>query len=337
MDRRTFIKLGGAALAAPALITSRSAFAAEPKFGKIAYQLGWVKNFQFAGEYIADHEKLFESEGIAVDLLAGGPSVSAEPIVISGKALVGQNSTDNTANAVAKGAPLKIIGTNYQKSPSSIISLASKPLKEPKDLVGKTVGIQANNQVVWNAFLKINGIDPASLNTVPAQHDFTPLVSGELDAFFGFSNDDVIQLKQKGHDVVYILLADYGYPMFNCNYLVTEETLQDKEKRAQLVAFMRGAIRGWQEAVKNPALSAKLTVDVYGKGNGLDLKAQEMSAAATNELMVTADTEKHGLFWMTDKSVDETIATLATAGIKADKSLFTNEILEEAFQGKTTL
>ncbi len=116
VDRRTFIKLGGAALAAPVLISSR-AMAAEPKFGKIAYQLGWVKNFQFAGEYIADHNKLFEQEGIAVDLLAGGPSVSAEPIVISGKALVGQNSTDNTANAVAKGALLKIIGTNYQKSP----------------------------------------------------------------------------------------------------------------------------------------------------------------------------------------------------------------------------
>mgnify|MGYP002386237625 FL=1 len=100
---------------------------------------------------------------------------------------------------------------------------------------------------------------------------------------------------------------------------------------------MRGAIRGWQEAVKNPALSAQLTVDVYGKGNGLDQAAQEKSAAATNELMVTPDTEKHGLFWMTDKAVDETIATLATAGIVAKKDLFTNEILEEAFQGKTTL
>ncbi len=100
---------------------------------------------------------------------------------------------------------------------------------------------------------------------------------------------------------------------------------------------MRGAIRGWREAIKNPALSAELTVNVYGKGNGLDLKAQEMPAAATNELMVTPDTEAHGLFWMTDKAVDETIATLGTAGIVAKKDLFTNEILEEALQGKTTL
>ncbi|PZQ50054.1 MAG: ABC transporter substrate-binding protein [Rhodovulum sulfidophilum] len=336
MDRRTFVKLGAATLAAPALVASR-ARAEAPKLGTIAYQLGWVKNFQFAGEYIADDKGYFEQEGIGVDLLAGGPSVSAEPIVISGKALVGQNSTDNTANAVAKGAPLKIIGTNYQKSPSSIISLAKTPILEPKDLAGKTVGIQANNQVVWNAFLKINGVDPSAVNTVPAQHDFTPLVSGEIDAFFGFSNDDVVQLRRKGQDVVYMLMADFGYPMFNCNYLVTEDTLADPEKRAQVVAFMRGAIRGWQDAVKDPALSARLTVEVYGKGNGLDMAAQEQSAAATNELMVTADTERHGLFWMTDKSVDETIATLSTAGIVAKKDLFTNEILEEAYQGKTTL
>ena len=336
MDRRTFIKLSGATLAAPALISSR-AFAAQPKFGEIAYQLGWVKNFQFAGEYIADHEGMFAEEGIKVKLLAGGPSVSAEPIVISGKALVGQNSTDNTANAVSKGAPLKIIGTNYQKSPSSIISLASKPLTAPKDLIGKTIGIQVNNQVIWSVFLKINGIEPSQVNTVPAQHDFTPLVSGELDGFFGFPNDDVIQLKNKGHDVVYLLFADHGCPMFTCNYIATEQSLADKETRAQLVAFMRGAIRGWQEAIVNPALSAKLTVEVYGKGNGLDPKAQEMSAAATNALMVTSDTEAHGLFWMTEKAIDESIATLAAAGVEAKKDLFTNEILEEALQGKSRI
>src|SRR6218665_128573 len=116
MNRRAFLKSSGAvALATPFLLSGRFASAAED-LGEISYQLGWVKNFQFAGEYIADSKGYFTQQGLKVSLLSGGPGVSAEPIVLSGKALVGQNSTDNTANAVAKGAPLKIIGTNYQKS-----------------------------------------------------------------------------------------------------------------------------------------------------------------------------------------------------------------------------
>lgn len=342
MLRRDVLKLMGASvggLSAAALPLGRtgSAFAAAPDLGRIAYQLSWVKNFQFAGEYIADHKGYFRDTGLQVDLLSGGPNVVVEPVVISGKALVGQSGPDNTANAVNKGGPFKIIGTNYQKSPCAIISMSKAPIHAPGDLIGRTIGIQPNNQVIWKAFLSVNNIDPSKINTVPAQHDFTPLVSGVVDGFFGFSNDDVVQLQEKGNDVTYMLLANHGYKMFNCNYTVTQESLDDPAKRAQLVAFLTGAIRGWQDAVDDPALSAKLTVEIYGKGNGLNEAAQAKSAAATNELMVTPDTEKHGLMWMTDEAIDETIATLAMAGIPAKRDLFTNEILEEVFKGKNRI
>jgi hypothetical protein len=180
----------------------------------------------------------------------------------------------------------------------------------------------------------MSNIDPSRVNTVPAQHDFTPLVSGAMDGFFGFSNDDVIQLREKGHDVTYMLLANYGYPMFTCNYTVTEQSLADPAQREKIKHFLRGAIRGWQDAVVDPALSAKLTVDIYGKENHLNYNAQMKSAAATNELMVTPDTDKHGLMWMSDDSVAATIETLGRAGIKAKPDLFTNEILAEIYQGK---
>ncbi len=341
MKRREFLKLAGASAgglaAAASPLARRAAFAATPDLGRIAYQCSWIKNFQFAGEYIADHKGYFKDAGLTVDLLAGGPNVVAEPVIISGKALVGQSGSDNTANAVNKGGPFKIIGTNYQKSPFSIISMSKAPIHEPKELVGKTIGIQSNNQVIWKAFLKTNGIDPSKINTVPAQHDFTPLVSGAMDGFFGFSNDDVIQLREKGNDVTYMLMADHGYKMFTCDYTVTQDSLDDPAKRAQLVAFLTGAIRGWQDAVADPAFSAELTVDIYGKGNGLNKSAQEKSAAATNELMVTPDTEKYGLMWMTDEAVEQTMATLAAAGIPTKRDLFTNEILEEVFQGRNRI
>jgi ABC-type nitrate/sulfonate/bicarbonate transport system substrate-binding protein len=338
LKRRDFLCLAGAALVGevPFILPSRSV-AATPSLGEMAYQLSWVKNFQFIGEYIADYKGYYTALGLAVDLLAGGPSVAAEPIVVSGKALVGQSGPDSTANAVAKGAPLKIIGTNYQRASYAIIAMAEKNLREPRDMIGRKIGVQTKNLVIWRAFLKTCRIDPSLIDAVPVLHDFTPLISGEVDGFFGFSNDDAIQLKEKGYDVNYLLLADFGYKMFICTFMVTTDTLTNVFKRAQVVAFMKGEIKGWQDALKDPALGAKLTVEVYGKGNGLTETTQAKSAEATNALIVSPDTEKHGLFWMGDEAVDQTIQTLATAGVACSKDMFTNEILEECFQGKATL
>jgi ABC-type nitrate/sulfonate/bicarbonate transport system substrate-binding protein len=340
MDRRTFLRslgitAGGLAFSSTMLATGRSAEAAD--LGKIAYQLSWIKNFQFAGEYVADYKKYYQQAGVEVDLLAGGPTLTVDPVIASGKALIGQSAPDNTANANNKGAGLKIIGAAYQKSPYCMISLTKTPLKTPQDMIGKKIGIQSANLLLWRAFLKINKIDYASINTVPVQFDFSPLVSGEVDGFFGYSNDDVIHLRSEGQDVFYFLFADYGYKLITATYTVKADSLTDKAKRAQIIAFMKGDILGWQDVVKDPALGAKLTVDVYGKGNGLKLEAEVESCQLTNELMLNDTTKAHGLFWMSDEAIAESIATMATAGVKATPDMFTNEILAEVYQGKTSL
>jgi hypothetical protein len=175
------------------------------------------------------------------------------------------------------------------------------------------------------------------LTTVPVQFDVSPLVSGDVDGFFGYLNDDVVQLKAKGNDIHYFPFSDFGYKMFTGTYSVAADSLQDSEKRAQLVAFMRGEIRGWQDAIKDPAYGARLTVDVYGKANGLDYEEQRASCLVTNGIMEDAVTHEHGLFWMSPSNVEDTINTLAAGGVRATPDMFTNEILEEAYEGKTVL
>lgn len=341
MNRREFLTKSGMTATAMAvsspLVALSSHARAAASLGKIAYQFSWIKNFQFAGEYVADTNKYWADEGLQVDLLAGGPTLSVEPVIASGKALIGQVNADSAANANAKGAGLRIIGTGYQKSPFCMISMTKSALKTPQDMVGKKIGIQNVNLLLWNAFLKINKIDPKSINTVPVQFDVSPLVSGEVDGFFGYSNDDVIHLREKGQDVTYFLFADYGYKLFTAAYGVKADSLTDKATRAQIVAFMRGDIKAWQEVVKDPTLGAKLTVDVYGKGNGLNLDAEFKSCQLTNELMVTDVTNQHGLFWMSEEGIQQTIETMAVAGIKATPDLFTNEILAEVYQGRNAI
>jgi ABC-type nitrate/sulfonate/bicarbonate transport system substrate-binding protein len=343
VNRRSFLRQLGATggwLASADLLALCSRARADevpPALGRIAYQLSWIKNFQFVGEYIADYKGYYQKAGLVVDLLAGGPNVIVDAVVASGKALVGQSAPDFMANAVSKGARLKCIGASYQKNNNCIASMAIAPLRTPQELIGKRIGVQTINLVPWHAFLKLNKIDPASVNLVPVQFDITPLVSGEVDGFFGDINDDVVNVQSRGYDVHCLSFADFGYRMFNGTYSVLVDSLTDKAKRTQLVAFMKCEVLGWQDAVRDPALAARLTTQVYGKGNGLDPKTTLTSCVVSNDFIVSADTQQHGLFWMTPSAVEETIKSLGAAGIKATPDMFSNEILEEVFLGKNAL
>lgn len=356
IDRRRFLGLGAGALGGLAFAggtssllaacgstssksSSTTADASPTSLGtqslqKVGYQLSWIMNFQFAGEYIADTKGYFRDAGIDIQLLPGGPSTTVDPIVVSGKALVGNGSPDTCASDDAKGAGLKVIGAQYQKSPFCIISRTSKPINNPQEMAGKKIGIQSANDTLWNAFLQLSGVNPSTFTKVPVQFDVSVLASGAVDGFFGYSNDDVIHLKSEGVDVTYFLLADYGYKLFTSTYVVENSTLTDSQKRANLVNFMKADIRGWQDAVADPALGAQLTVQKYGKNLGLTESEQQESCVATNQLMVNSVTNQFGLFWMTDQAVSETIHTLKASGITATADMFTNEILQEVYQGR---
>ncbi|OHV32046.1 MULTISPECIES: ABC transporter substrate-binding protein [Pseudofrankia] len=343
MDRRSFLRAGlgaaGVAAVGPLLAACGDDSSSTTSSGltKISYQFSWIKNFQFGGEYIADSKGYFKAQNLAVDLLAGGPNTAVDPIIQSGKALLGQSSPDFTANAVAKGADLKIIGANYQKSPFCIMSRPEKPIRTPADLAGKKIGIQASNEVAWAAFLKLAGVDASTLTKVPVQFDITPVVSGDVDGFWAYVNDDVIRMKEQGTEPVVMLLADFGYEVMTATYTARADSLTDKTKRDQIVRFLKADLKGWQDAVADPQLVADLTVNTYGKGNGLELAEQKECAASTNAIMVTDDTKAHGLSTMSEELIAGTITSLAAAGITAKPDLFDTSVLEEVYGGKATV
>jgi ABC-type nitrate/sulfonate/bicarbonate transport system substrate-binding protein len=200
-SRRAFLS-GGVKLAAGGLLAgafpsllealgpmARGASAAT--LTDVVYQLGWITNTEFAGTYLAQKLGYFAKHGIDVSILPGG-SNPVEPIVASGKAIVGDSNADTVSAAVAAGADLRIIGARYQKNPFCIISSAKKPIKSPAGLVGKKVGVNAYNLTAWNVFLKLNHITSSQVKTV--DEGFTsgpsPLADGQVDAWMGFVTNE---------------------------------------------------------------------------------------------------------------------------------------------------
>src|SRR5581483_7545402 len=166
-------------------------------------RLAWIKNVEFAGEYLADANGYYKAEGFAgVNLITGGPTATpAETDVVTGKAFAGLTSPDRVGAAIQQGAKIKIIATQYQKNPFAITSMAKSPIKTAQDLIGKKIGVQATNEAIWSAFLKANNIDPKKITKVPVQFDPLPLTTGTVDGWMSYVTNEPNELTLKGFKV----------------------------------------------------------------------------------------------------------------------------------------
>src|SRR5579884_386820 len=347
VDRRQFLtrgaQLAGGLTALGALAgcgkSSPSAAATGKSSGGLAaasLQLLWIFNVQFAGSYIAETRGYYKNAVADVTLLPGGVTVTPEPVIESGKALVGISSPSLTGAAVSQGADLKIIGAGYQKNPDCLISLASKPITTPSEVVGKKIGVQANIASVWDAVVKVNNLQ-GKFTQVPAQADPAPLAAGEIDGYVGFYTNEANILRVRGVPVHTLLFNDYGLPTLYETYVCPSSALQDPAQRKAVKAIMVGEIRGWQDQVADPSIGVNLALNDFGKKLGLSKKQQQLQAQTQNDLIVSPVTKQHGLFWMTPEAINQSVETLARSQTKVKPSLFDNSLLAEIYSGRNHL
>ena len=302
-------------------------------FGDLTVQLSWIKNEEFAGEFFADSEGYYTDAGFDSVTLVPGPSIGA-PELISGTADVALSDAVSIGTVVAsEGAPLKIIGTTYQKNPFTVLSLKDGgDIATPEDLIGKKIGVQDSNTALFTALLAANGIDESELTIVPVQYDPAPLVNGEVDGFIAYLTNEAITVAASGVETTNLPFADNGLPFVAETITVTDDAItNDREK---LKAFLIAEIKGWTDAVNDPEGGAKLAVDVYGKD--LDLNIENSIAGATEQaekLVVSDETAENGLFTISDALQESTIKSLAGAGITLEASdLFDLSLLAEVYE-----
>ena len=319
IGRRGFI--GGAAAAGAALALPRGAAAQGAPF---AMQAAWINDAEFSGYFVAIDQGYYAAEGLDLEYLPGGPDVIPESTIVAGRADLALTTPDTTIRAIAEqGAPFKIIGAQYQKSPHGIVSLRKAPIASPADMVGKTIAVPPVNTVTVEALLRLNGIDPAQVNIVPYSYDPTPLVRGEIDGSLDFVTNVPFTIGQLGEEAHSFLLYDHGVTLFNDTVVVTEETLADR--RADLVAWLRASRRGWDEALADPALWPPRWADTWFAGTGRTIENEVFFNTAQKDLIVAPG----GVFSMTEEDIARNLDALRAVGIEGTREMFDTTLLAE--------
>jgi NitT/TauT family transport system substrate-binding protein len=273
MNRRQFMAnaaaLGGLA-AASSFVGIRAGLAQD--VAQVRMQLGWLASNGVLGEVVAMKKGFFKDEGVELEIVPGGPSVDGVAGVASGQSAVGQiSSSPSIMLARSAGVPVKAFLSGYQKHPFTYFSLKSKPIREPKDMIGKTVATQPTAFILLRALLAQNGIAEDQVKMVNMGSDMNQLLTGQADAVTGWLTN-VNALDVLGDDRVDMMLWDSGLQLYANVYYTTDEQIGSHSDVLQ--RFTRAAAKGWGYVRDNQEEAVEFLCEAYPN---LD-KASELRA-----------------------------------------------------------
>ncbi|MGA7431324.1 MAG: ABC transporter substrate-binding protein [Xanthobacteraceae bacterium] len=137
------------------------------------------------------------------------------------------------AGANPKDAP-KLVMTIYDNFPACILSLKPKSVNSLDDLkhIKLGTGTSDGGSKLLPALLKLNHIDPASLNrvTVDVKLRDTLLLKGEVDAVIGFDYTSIFNLMGNGvkmEDINVLYFTSYGFDFWG-NSLIASRAMIEK-------------------------------------------------------------------------------------------------------------
>jgi len=260
VDRRSALKLGAGALAfgSGAFLAVAANSQNKPT---VNLQLGWLLSGNQLGEACAKQLGYFDEEGIALAFQPGGPNIDGVAVVASGKFEIGQvSSSPSLMLAVSQDIPIKCFAVGGQQHPYTFFSLKKNPIKEPKDLIGKKIGIQATGVILLKALLAKNKIDEREVTIVTSGADMTPLMTGQVDVFTGWQTNTTA-LRALGDQRVDMRLWDTGVRLYALPYYATVQTLQTKADVLQ--KFLLATAKGWEYAYNNREKAVDLLIKEF--------------------------------------------------------------------------
>ncbi len=299
-----------------ALVTSVLALAAGPLAAaeEISLRMSWLMNVQGAGYVMADKKGFFAEEGLDVEIMAGGPNLNSMTLVATGQNTFGTNDVSSVLFGKSEGMPLAIVGACFQRNPAGVLSLEKTGIKEPGDLVGKSLAFNEGGPWVYTqAMLAAAGVDISKVNTVTVIGNEV-LMSGQVDAKTAFVVNEPIALQLQGFDTSVLVAADYGIQAYAETIVTTEDYLAENPET--VAGFMRAVAKGWEYALSNQdeAVQAVLALNTE-----LDPEQQRRQLAMQESFIRSDATAKNGLCSVTTEAVADSAEILAKyGGLKAE-------------------
>ncbi len=259
---------------------------------KVKLALNWVPEPEFGGFYAAQ-PKLYEENGLAVEILPGGAGTPTVQMVGAGQVQFGIASADEVLIARARGVDLVALFAVYQDCPQGIMVHESRGFKKLADVFASEGTLALELGLPYGKFLK-NKYNLDKVKIVPYAGGVAQFLSDPNMGQQCFIFSEPIAAKRQGAHPKVFLIAESGYNPYTAVVVTRGDYL--REHRATCAAMVKAVRAGWQQYLADPAPANQ----VMGELNQLmDAETFALAAAAQQPLIENAYTQEHGLGVMT--------------------------------------
>ena len=278
---------------------------------KITLLLNWYPTADHSPYYFAKRQGLYSKVGLDVVIETGRGSAIAAQRVGGGNVEFGVADMATALVAKSKGANLVAVMAVYANSPQGFYWLKSSGIAGPKDFAGRKIGNPPGDaaRVMWPAFAKAAGIDPASVtyvNIAPTAK-MAALKSHAVDIISDFYNEHDLKVTEFGADLGFLPWSHLGINPYGNSIVVNGGYLESHNDVVK--AFVNVTQNAFAACVKDeePCLRA-LLADV----SGLDIANQRNQWQRIKELMRDRTTTTVGLGWFDASRIASDYALVRT-------------------------
>lgn len=235
----------------------------------LTLKLKWVPQAQFAGYYVAASKGYYAEENLNVTIDGGSTDVSPVQALVGGTADVVINWAADALASREKGVNLVNIAQPFKNSALLLTCRKDMGIATSADFKGKTLGVWfGGNEYPFYAYMTKLGYPTQGgadgVEVLKQGFNVDPLLQKQAACVSTMTYNEYGQVLDGGlkpEDLVVFNYRDEGVGMLEDGLYVLEDKLADPAFKDVLVRFVRASMKGWKDAVENPAAAAQIVVD----------------------------------------------------------------------------
>ena len=221
--------------------------------------LHWVPQAQFAGYYVALEKGIYQESGLDLRIITGGPNVSVNDCVTSGRAEFGTYFLLNATKLAAQGIPLINIAQLSRRSALILVAKKSSGILKPDDLNGRKIGLyQEEFSDIPLAFIKNNSLD---VNIIPIATGIHIFLHGGTDVTNVMWYNEYHTILNCGYnpdELTTFYMSDYGFNVPEDGIYCLRSTYDANPEVCK--RFVEATMEGWRYAFDHPVEALDIVI-----------------------------------------------------------------------------
>lgn len=289
--------------------------AAQDTLREVTFGTNWLAQGEHGGYYQALADGTYETYGLNVTIVPGGPRASNRMLMSVGKLdFYMGGSLIQAFSAVEKNIPTVVVAAHFQKEPQVLMSHPGQGLDRFEDLKkSNDILLSKDGTATFFQWMKAEfGFRDEQIK--PYGFSPAPFIANKQAVQQGYATSDPLVIeKAAGFKPNVFLLADYGFS----TYSTTVETRREvAEKDPDLVQrFVDASTIGWYNYLYGDNAKANALIKRDNPEMTDEILAYAVAKMKEYGIVDSGDARKHGIGAMSDARMKDFFDKVVRAGL----------------------